>query len=190
VGESMALQLWFPNRETATVSVVSSVADPLEQRYFELALFALFTTRQLFNLGSGGRPLADSLERLDANRALDEAASRIGNLSVGDPGASSANIGFTATMNLGDGEVPFSMHYHGFKKRGKDLSTYYAPASVTALLYWLLARRSEDGEYHIALGVLASFIGKRKVWEMSELLPWSLKATDVAWGTQNNSRGT
>jgi hypothetical protein len=154
----MNLEVWFPQRDSVSVSLESFVADD-EVRFHETCVFALFAARQIAN-GRGdwaAQSLASTLMTIHGDDPLADLLAGLGNVRLVAPSGGAGRKGFTAEYRP-ENRTFFKVHFRGMGFLGKDASEY-APASALALLAHLLGPRSEDAEYQNALASAAQLIG-------------------------------
>jgi hypothetical protein len=182
-GEGMNLEVWFPQQDEVSIFLESSISDSEQEPFHEIALFALFASRQIANLGGIGASLAYVLQTTDTLAPLRQVEERLDDVRVVSPVSRGGRKGFTAEYRP-DKRAFFKMHASGFGILGRGVD-YYAPTSTLALLYWLLKRRADDPIYQRALAAAAENVGIAGTQGMIGVrssAPVALQAGVAAWG--------
>ena len=130
----------------------------------ELLLFAMFTLRQLHNLGKN--PAAKSLAMLLSTRISNlTSASEVDSyckVVIASGRTDNGEKLFAGDLQSGDGRALFQMHTKGFGFLGRGVN-YYAPQSVLVLLKFLSKRRANNDGYLRQLFFIASKCGELKL---------------------------
>jgi hypothetical protein len=157
------LEINFHEQDEISVNLDSREPEDAV-RQSEILLFSLFAARQAANLGSsGGAGLSLAAVLLDAGKSpLSFLRSGPGGARVipysGTPGGKR----YRASLQYASFEDPASIRFKlglvGFGVVGRGVS-YYAPASVLALLDHLLRQREADAAYVAALAATTRHLG-------------------------------
>lgn len=183
--DGLNLEIWFLQQDQVSIFLESSVADPDEERFQEVALFALFATRQVANLSGDwvAQSLASTLLGIDLDRPVEDVREKLGDVRIVTPSAPGGRKGFTAALRP-EKRGFFKMNPRGFGLLGKGVG-YYAPTSTLALLAYLLDRRSDDEDYVNALVATAKLVGAagaEGAIGVTSSAPIAMKAAAQGWG--------
>lgn len=153
----MQLEIHFHEQGAASVILESTATGALDL-VGEATLLALYTARQLVNLGGNeARSLAQLLTTAPQSPETLAQATVIGGVRLVPYQGSPGRKRFSARMSLGD-NLSIHMDAHGFGWFGQGVG-YYTPTSVVVLLRHLLRLRLGDSEQVGKLARIVASIG-------------------------------
>lgn len=158
------LEVKFYDKKTISIDF-QHAGDNKHQKVAELAMFIMFSLRQLSNLGvrhpSADRLAAvlfgtpDGIEKLAADQAkLD--------FALVPDGKDASNKCFVAYLDYSNAGAVFRMDAKGFTFLAIGVG-HYAPLSVVAFLTHLARKRKDDPDFLRTLGNAACFCGSAHI---------------------------